>query len=148
MSATAAAFAITDEQLESAGAPSYDSIEVPADYTAVLETVEDYDKRDKGGTNGWIFTYRVEGLPFKIWISHSTAARWKLIETVHAHAPGYFDVRDESGASRPVDPNAFVGQTVGAHVVLDDELDTPRKVIDYVFALPTAEVTADDVPVL
>lgn len=148
MSATAAAFTVTDEQIESAGAPSYDSIDVPGDYAATLESVEDYDKRETGGTHGWIFTYRIEGLPFKIWVPHSTAARWKLIETIHAHIPGFFDVRDESGASRPVDPNALIGQVVGAHVVLDDALDTPRKVIDYVFSPPEKEVTADDVPLL
>lgn len=148
MSATAAAFTVTDEELESAGAPSYDSIEVPGDYEATLSAVEDYDKRDKGGSHGWIFTYRIEGLPFKVWISHSTAARWKLIETIHAHRPGFFEERDESGASRPVNPNDLIGEVVGAHVVLDDELDTPRKVIDYVFAPPTEEITAEDVPVL
>ncbi len=148
MSATAAAFTVTDEQLDSAGAPSYDAIEVPADYEARLKTVEDYDKREDGGSYGWIFTYEIEGLPFKIWLAHSTAARWKLIETVHAHRPGFFDVRDESGASSPVDPNEFIGDVVGAHVVLDDELDTPRKVIDYLFSLEQPEPSAEDVPVL
>ena len=148
MSATPAAFMVTDEDLESAGAPSYDAIEVPGDYEATLTAVEDYDKRDKGGSHGWIFTYRIMGLPFKMWVAHSPASRWKLIEVVHAHAPGFFDVRDADGASKPVNPDAFVGSTVGAHVVLDSELDTPRRVIDYVFSMEEPEPTADDVPLL
>lgn len=148
MSATAAAFVITDDELNDADAPSYDQIEAPADYEAVLTHIEDYDKREKGGSHGWVATYRIEGLPFKIWIAKSKAARWKLIEFVHAHRPGFFEVRNEDGESRPVDPNEFVGETIGAHVVLDEELDTPRKVIDYLFSLDEGEPSAEDVPVL
>lgn len=148
MTATAAAFLITDEELEDASAPSFDAIEIDTDYEATLSAVEDYDKTEKGGTKGWIATFRIEGLPFKIWIPHSKAARWKLIEFVHSFRPGFFDVRNEDGSSRPVDPTEFVGEVVGAHIVLDTEMDTPMKVIQYIFSLNETEPTPDTVPVL
>ncbi len=148
MPATAAAFMITDDELADAGPASYDAIEVPGDYTATLSEIIDYDKTEIGKTKGWEATFRVEGLPFKVWIAHSTAARFKLIEFVHAFRPGFFDVRNDDGSSRPVDPNEFIGETVGAHVILDESMDIPRKVIQYIFELPETDLSANDVPVL
>lgn len=146
MSASAKAFIVTDEQLESAGGgASYADIEVPGDYEAVLSSIDDYGTNN---SSGWVATFRIEGLPFKYWIPHSEAARWKLIEFVEAFRPGFFNERDERGATAPIDPNTFVGELVGAHVVLDDELDTPRKVIDSVFHHSGEEPSAEDVPVL
>lgn len=148
MSATVTQFVITEDQMASAGGGSYATLEVPQDYTAVLSKIEDYNKTDAGKGKGWKATFRVEGLPFDYYISHSDAARWKLIEFVHAFSPGFFDERADDGTTRPVDVNRFVGQTVGAHVILDESMDTPRKAIDYIFSLEEAEPEPEEVPTL
>lgn len=148
MSATVQQFIITDDQMASAGAGSYADLEVPQDYTAVLETIEDYDKTKDGKGKGWKARFRIEGLPFDYWVAHSDAARWKLIEFVHAFEPGFFDVREADGTTRPVNVNKYVGMTVGAHVILDETMDIPRKTVDYVFSLAEDEPEPADVPAL
>lgn len=147
MSATVRQFVVTDEQLEGVTA-SFATLEVPNDYPATLTAVEDYDNTHKGGQTGWVLSLRVEGLPFKYWISHSEASRWKLVETVEAFEPGFFDNRAEDGTTRPIDINKYVGQTVGAHVRLDENLDTPRKIVDSLFSLEAALPEVEDVAVL
>lgn len=149
MSATPKAFIVTEAQLEQGrsgggNGASYAALEVPADYEATLVGVEDYVK----STTGWKLNFQIEGLGFSFWLSHSDAARWKIVETIEIFEPGFFDQRDPSGASRPVDPTAFIGRKVGAHVVLDDELDTPRKVIQYLFPLDVEVPGPEDVPVI
>lgn len=149
MSATEMQFAITAEELADALPSDYETIEVPGDYTATLAAVEDYDNRHKGGGTGWLATFRIEGLTFKYWIPHSPKARFKLVEFVHAFIPGFFsdENRRPDGTFPPVPVNSFVGRTVGAHIVLDDSLDTPRKVVQYTFPLEE-EVSVEDVPAL
>jgi hypothetical protein len=148
MTATAAQFLITDEQLEAANGASYASLEVPGDYEARLVRIEDYDNRSKGRSHGWIAYFSIEGLEFRTWIAHSDAARWKLIEFTHAFRPGFFEDRNPDGTSKPVNPNEFVGETVGAHVVLDEEMSPPMKVIDSLFSLTEDEPTVEDVPTI
>lgn len=148
MSATERQFVITDDELLNASAPSFADLEVPADYEATLIKVEDYDNTSKGGASGWVLTFSVEGLPFKMWIAHTQASRWKLIEMVHAFEPGFFEQRNPDGTTRPVPINSFVGRTVGAHVILDEDADTPRKVIQYLFSLGEPEPSIEDVPAL
>lgn len=111
MAATARTIEITQEDLEAAGSgSSYDTLEVPNDYTADCVKIEDYDKRPNGSF-GWIWHYKIEGLDFRIYTAFSKAARWKLIEVLKAH--GY--PVEEAGLNE-IDPNAFVGTTIGAHV--------------------------------
>jgi hypothetical protein len=137
---------VTDDDLINAGGASYESLAVPADYSARLESVADHDG-PKGP--GWKLRLRVEGLPFDFYISLSDASRWKLIETVDAFEPGFFEDRAEDGTTkRPIDPNVWVGMEVGAHVILDEKMDTPRKTVESVFSLLEVEAEIDDVPVL
>lgn len=143
MSATARQFVITDDDIANAGAGSYAQIEVDTDYEAVLKSVEDYEKADGAGP-GWKFNFSVEGLPFGYWVSHSEASRWKLIEAVNAFDPGFFERRAADGTTPPLDPGQWVGQTVGAHIVLDKKMDTPRKTIDYLFNPSAPEPTVED----
>lgn len=145
MTATARQVRVTDADLEASGGASYSTLEVPQDYSARLEDVDDHNG-PKGP--GWKLRFRIEGLPFDYYVSLSDAARWKLIETVEAFEPGFFDVREPDGTTRPIDPNSWVGMEVGAHVILDEALDTPRKAIDYIFELPAVEPSVDDVPTL
>jgi hypothetical protein len=109
--ATAQEFEITESEI--AGAGSYDELETPGDYEAVLFAVEDYDKRAEGRSYGWIWTFHVEGLPFKEYTSFSPAARWKLVELLQA-----FGVEVDAGINT-VDPDAFVGTAIGATVDWD-----------------------------
>lgn len=148
MSASVKAFIVSDEVLESreSQSVSYADIDVPADYEAELTKVEDYGPEEN--PKGWILTFRLEGLPFKFWVPFSDAARWKLVDTVRAFDPTFFDVRTETGETRPINMNEYVGRVVGAHVVLDTELDTPRKVIDYLFQHTGTEPGPEDVPVM
>lgn len=139
MSVTARSFVITDDEIANAGGGSYATLEVPADYPAVLESVEDYEKTEKRTAPGWVLKFRIEGLPFQYWISHSDASRWKLIEMVEAFAPGFFETRADDGTTQPINPGGWVGQTVGAHVILDDSSGTPRKSIDSIFAIVAEE---------
>lgn len=103
--ATPKQFEFTAEDLENGG--SYAALE-PGWYPATLTAVEDYS----GGKGpGWKWSFNVEGLDFKTWTSHSTSARWKLIEVTSAFDPS---VRTEGIAH--VDPNLFIGMTVKARV--------------------------------
>lgn len=149
MTATPTQFIITDEELASLdeGGGSYADIEAPAEHVAVLSLVEDYDNTSKGKTKGWIFTFRIQGLPFKVWVAHSKASRWKLRDTVNAFRPGLLDQRDEEGRTPVIDPTEWIGEEVIALVVLDEELDTPRKVIDEIYAIED-EVDIESVPAI
>lgn len=148
MPATARQFAITEEALADAGGgAAYASLEVPGDYTAVLNGVEDYDKSASGGGQGWIFSFLVEGLRFKYWIPFSEASRWKLIRAVQAFSPSFFE---DGGDVTTIDPNAFVGQTVGARVDYENDddgnpIEGGRKIIHYIFEYVEE---SSDVPVL
>lgn len=142
MAATARTLEFTAEDVASAGGSGdYENLEVPGDYVALLADVVDYDNSEKGGSRGWRFNYKVEGLDFSVFCAFSKAARWKLIEVLEAH--GY---PVEEGIAE-CDPNMFVGTEVGAHVDFPKSYYealkngvTPDKVyreIRWVFRLPS-----------
>lgn len=147
MTATARTLEITADDLESAGGSNYDKLEVPDDYYATLVKVEDYDKRPNG-SYGWVWHYKIEGLDFRIYTAFSKQARWKLIEVLESH--GY---PVEEGIA-DVDPNAFVGDTIGAHVdfppsyyeALEQGITPERayREIRWTFKLPSEAPTASD----
>ena len=111
MAATARAIEITAEDLESTGGSSdYEKLEVPNDYYATVTKVEDYDNSSKGGSHGWVWFFDIEGLEFRIYTAFSKKARWKLVEVLES-----LDI-DLSEGIADIDPNAFVGDVVGAHV--------------------------------
>jgi len=141
--ATARGFAIEADDLQSSGGGAYAALEVPNDYEAVLMSVEDYDYRDRGKSNGWIFNFEIEELPFKVYVAFSKAARWKLLEVF-----GAFDENILMESSNlELDPDLYVGRKVGAHVDFDksdeewDENSPRYREIKYVFALPTLDAT-------
>lgn len=109
--ATAQQFEITEKDL--AGLKSYDDLETPGDYEATLTEVEDYDKRDDGGSYGWKWTFEVEGLPFSEWTSFSPNARWKLLEILSA-----FGVEITEGVNNVL-PDHFVESSIGVTVDWD-----------------------------
>ncbi len=110
--ATAREFDVSAGDASAAGA-AYDQLEVPGDYEAQLQSVEDYDKTGSGGSHGWVWTFVVEGLPFKEWTSFSTGARWKLLELVEAMG------HDVEEGLLEVNPNSFVGSTIGVSLDWD-----------------------------
>lgn len=148
MTATPEQFIITDDELTAASSGNYGTLEVPADYDATLVKVEDFDKTAEGKTRGWIFFFDIQGLSFRYYVSKSKAARWKLIETVRAFRPTFFETRAADGTTQVIDPNAWIGEVVGAHVVLDEEMETPLKVIEYLFHQGTTEPGPEAVPTL
>lgn len=111
MPAQARQIPLTDEDLAASGGGLYATMEVPADYEVTLVDVDDY-KTVK--SQGWVFSYDVEletgTVGFKVFLSFSTKARWKIIEVLEAH-----DVNLELGLN-DVDPNAFIGDVVGAWI--------------------------------
>lgn len=133
MAATARQIPVSTEDLESKGSGgggAYASIEVPGDYEAVLAKVEDYDKRGEGKSWGWVFYYSVEtpdgkNVEFKTYISFGQNARWKLIEVMEAHDA------DLSEGLNEIDPNAFVGDTIGAHIDFPRDPDTDEPTSKY-----------------
>lgn len=117
MPATARQISFTQEDLAASGGGLFATMEVPGDYEATLSDVDDY-KTEK--SQGWVFLYDVvtasgATVELKVWVSFSTAARWKLIEVLEAH-----DANLEEGLDN-IDPNAFIGDVVGVTV------DYPRK---------------------
>lgn len=148
--ATARKFEITDKDLAGDGGGGFGALEVPMDYEALLVRVDDYDYRDRGKSWGWVWHFEIEDLPFKVFTAFGTNARWKLIETVQV-----FDAL-VTGINE-VDPDSYVGMTVGAHVDFDtpaDEWDgqsTRYREIKYLFPLNTVpaavtEATTEAVP--
>ena len=110
--ATAQEFEFTDGDVAgSSGA--YDEIEVPKDYEATVLSVDDYDNTADNRSKGWVWTFQVEGLPFKEWTSFSPGARWKLVELMTA-----LGVEVEAGIGT-VDPNSFIGHSLGVTVDWD-----------------------------
>lgn len=113
--ATARQIPVSESDLTNDGGGAYAELEVPGDYEAVLKSVEDYDYTDKGKSYGWLFLYAVEtpsgaSVDFKVYLSFGQNARWKLVSVLQAH-----DANLEVGVAE-VDPNAFVGETIGASI--------------------------------
>jgi hypothetical protein len=131
---------VQEKDLSSSGGGGAYAALPPGDYEALLKDVEDYDKRDKGGQWGWLWTLEIEGLPFRLYTAFSTGSRWKLVETVRAFDPTML----EEGINE-VDPNLFIGMTCGAHVDFrhDPETADPNqpnfKEVKYLFTLPPEE---------
>lgn len=152
--ATARQFDVTQEDIDSEGGAggAYAEIEVPGDYQVTLTEVEDYDKRDKGKSHGWIFVYEVETpsgatVDFRIYASFGKKARWKLLEVLEAHS---YDI--EAGIN-DVDPDAFIGDVVGATIDFprddDGEPDSKYREITAVFDLAEApEGEAEEAEIL
>ena len=126
MPATARQIPVTDEDLAgTSGGGAYAELEVPGDFEAILRDVNDYDKRAEGKSYGWIFEYEVEApsgamLPFKIWLSFSQAARWKLVEVLEAHEV------DLTAGLNDVDPNSLIDDVIGVTIDFPrDKEDNP-----------------------
>ena len=118
MPATPRRLEVTAKDLE--GKPefsggTYAEIDVPDDYEIFLADVSDYDKRDEGKTHGWEFLYQIETstgpADFRVFLSLSKSARWKIIEVFAAHG-----IDLEVVGIHDADPNAIVGETIGGHV--------------------------------
>lgn len=136
--ATARQIPLSKDQLEGDGGGAYASIEVPGDYEVVLKEVSDYDYRAKGKSYGWLFVYDCEtptggSVPFNMYLSFGENARWKLVEVLRAHGV------DLSEGMNSVDPNALVGEVVGAHIDFprndDGEPTSKYREITEVFSL-------------
>lgn len=111
MPATPRRVEITAEDLASAkrGPRDYDynDIEVPGDYEAILEDVNDHTK---GENVGWKFTFSILGCPFDEYVMLTKASRWKFVQTMTAFGYPLAEGIDN------FDPNAFIGTSVGATV--------------------------------
>ncbi len=148
MPATARKITVTEESKASGGqGGAYAAIEVPGDYELTLAEVSDYDKG--GGRRGWVFTYTLDGLPFKQYFSFSEAARWKLVEMMEAHLGRELD----TGEVSEFDPNDYVGDVVGGHIDWQDDPDTlPEGAKNYreiktLFTLLESPVAEEETPV-
>ena len=114
--ATARQFEFTQEEIDSeGGGGAYAELEVPNDYQVTLIDVSDYDKREDGKTQGWVWTYEVDtpsgaSVTFRTWTSFGKNARWKLLEVLEAHG-----VDVEAGIA-DVDPDDFIGDIVGGTI--------------------------------
>jgi len=146
MVATARQIPITDDDLNptgNAGGGAYAELEVPGDFEAVLKAVEDYDKRAEGKSQGWIFKYGVETplgreVSFDVYLSFGDNARWKLIADL------------EVGLAN-IDPNSFVGDTIGVHIdfprdKVTDEPTSYYREISSCFALADIPEVLEQVP--
>lgn len=130
--ATARQFEFSQEDIDSqgGGGGAYAELEVPNDYEATLTAVDDYDKRDKGKSQGWVWTYEVETpsgatVDFRLWTSFGKAARWKLLEVLEAHG-----VDVEQGIN-DVDPDDFVGDVIGATIDFPRDKETDEPTSDF-----------------
>jgi len=126
--ATARQFDVTQKDIESegGGGGAYAEIEVPNDYELTLVDVEDYDKREEGKTQGWVWTFEVDTpsggtVPFRTWTAFSKNARWKLLEVLEA-----FGYPIEEGIN-DVDPDSFIGDVIGGTIDFPrDDNDEPE----------------------
>lgn len=96
---------------------AYAEIEVPGDYEVVLVGVENYDFTKDGKTKGWVATYSCEtpsggSVTFDDYLAFTDKAQFKIDQFFEAHASGL--LQDE--VETVLDPNAYVGTTVGAHI--------------------------------
>lgn len=117
----------------------YGHIECPGYHNAELIDVNDHISR--AGNEGWKWDFEVLGAPFSEYTMFSTDARWKLVQTVAAFDPNYWE---DGGTVENVDPNVFIGMTVSAFIGWqydEDELeegDMNYRELKFVESLETA----------
>lgn len=85
---------------------SFASME-PGIYEGTLAKVENYDN---GRTSGWIFTYDVDGLPFKDWVTVQQNTMWKVESAIRPFDPDAADLVTQGVLD--VDPSEYVGLPV------------------------------------
>lgn len=145
MAATPKTVDIPDEVLEGGG--SYSAVEVDREHIATLVDVNDYATER---SSGWKWTLEIKGAKFDTYTAlldssgkRHEKALWKLVEIIEALEPEFFK---GGGGLSELDPNLFVGQTVGAYVNWDKDEDkwdgkeTRYREIKRVF--PIAEIGA------
>lgn len=120
---------------------AYAEIDVPGDYEVVLSGIEDYDFTERGKSKGWLATFACEtpsggNVDFDDYMSFSEGARFKIDQFFEAFAPGLL----VEEATNRLDPAAYVGQTVGAHIDFPraketNEPTSPYRQIQRIFAI-------------
>lgn len=142
MPATPARLRMTGSAAKSGGGGGmYSLIEVPGDYEGTITDVEDY-KTER--SRGWKLHIDILDCNFFVWLSHSEAARWKIEEVLSALGQLF-----EDGDIEAVDPNSWIGQTVGCAVDMDEsgryrEIKTLFQLEDEEDSVPPPPVMEED----
>lgn len=120
---------------------AYAEIDVPGDYEVILTSIENYDFTDRGKTRGWLASFSCEtpsgnSVNFDDYMSFGESSKFKIDQFFEAFAPG--SLVEET--TNDLDPNEFVGKTVGARIDFPRNKETgeptsPYRGISWIFAI-------------